>query len=73
MGQAICANAQNQTTGCVKFLADGAWSCLTATAAMASDGGGPVSADVSLCLIYGPDSGQPFLCGHHSSGECCQW
>ena len=41
----------------VKFLADGAWSCLTATAAMASDGGGPVSADISLCLIHGPDSG----------------
>ena len=53
----------------VKFLADGAWSCLTATAAMASDGGGPVSADISLYLIHGPDSGQSFLCGHQSSGD----
>ena len=53
----------------VKFLADGAWSCLTATTAMASDGGGPVSADISLCLIHGPGSGQPFLCGHQSSGD----
>ena len=25
-------------------------------------GGGPLS-DFSLCLLHGPDSGQPFLCG----------
>ena len=41
---------------------------ITAVAPMVS-GGGLLSADSSLCLIHGPDSGQPFLCGHQSSGE----
>ena len=50
-------------------LADDGSSCLTATAAMASDGGGLLSADHSLCLVHGPDSGQPFLCEHQSSGD----
>ena len=31
-------------------------------------GGGSLS-DLSLCLFHGPDSGQPFLCGHQSSGK----
>ena len=29
-------------------------------------GGGPLS-DLSPSLLHGPDSGQPFLCGHQSS------
>ena len=31
-------------------------------------GGGSLS-DLSLCLLHGPDSGQPFLCGPQSSGD----
>ena len=34
-------------------------------------GGGPVSADVSLCLFHGQDSGKSFLCGHQCSGNQC--
>ena len=33
-------------------------------------GGGPLSTDLSLCLLHGSDSGQPFLCGPQYSGEC---
>ena len=31
-------------------------------------GGGSLS-DLSLCLLHGSDSGQPFLCGPQSSGK----
>ena len=35
-------------------------------------GGGPLSTDLSLCLLQpnGPSSGQPFLCEPQYSGEC---
>ena len=41
--------------------------CLSVESPLVS-GGGPLS-DLSLCLLHEPDSGQPFLCGHQSSGE----
>ena len=42
--------------------------CITVVSHTVS-GGGAVSADISLCLIHGRDSGQPQLCGPQSSGE----
>ena len=58
--------------GCMRItlrekLAAMAATQLSATAAMASDGRGLLSADYSLCLVHGPEFGQPFLCGHQSS------
>ena len=32
--------------------------------------GGCQLSDLSLCLLHGSDSGQPFLCGHQSCGRC---
>ena len=47
----------------LKLADDDGFSCLAVTAAMASDAGCLLSADHSLCLVQGPDSAQPFLCG----------
>ena len=49
--------------------------CVTTESLLVS-GGGPLS-DFSLRLLHGPESGQPFLCGHQWSGEIwhswCWW
>ena len=42
-----------------KIFRDGTSLCNSAESVLVS---GPLS-DLSLCLLYGPDSGQPFLCG----------
>ena len=56
----------HNSTGCRQRDNGSSWNTVTCPVA---SGEGPLSADISLCVIHGSDTSQPFLCGHQSSWE----
>ena len=67
----ICASHQPVLTQLLSGVSDvqqiNDENCVSVESPLVS-GGGPLS-ELSLCLLHGPDSVQPFLCGPQSSGE----